>query len=1049
MSRLLRHATRFAIVLGLLSSSSAEARDWFVRAGAAGGDGSMVKPFADPWQALDKCEAGDAIHVTAGKYFGRSDLGTWKIPYDGVQLLGGYDASFKERDPWKNHTELLWDKTSKNWPKEERVSSNASNVVVDGVTIDMKDQIQYADAAMSGRTEKASEDAMRFTAPVTVRNSIIINPGANGIDCVPGSTIENNLIVNALGWGVALKGQGETAKNAATIRGNTILFTADFKKPGTGGYGGAAVALQGPALVTKNILANSDNNAIYQTFKPERVSITQNVFFMNLYSNVKFGIDGRDTVIDDKSMDLLEEAGFKAFDGNEVKNPLLDVDPAWMDRYSKRTASQPGKVDMNDWNKARQALGLPILGKGYVSAGGVAPPWDLEKAIKLMQPKAAITAGARRQKLEVNFAAPAAAAAAKTYARVELTSWNKNPSSVEGKPVEMIVAIGLVANVGGIPAQYPEKDHEAIALYDKDGKGERVTGFYKKGSSAQRACDAATGYYTGNGVPDRLYVVRGIAYEVRNLPKAGLFVESVEPYEAGATTTAKKTTGRDWYVSAGATGGDGSLAKPFKDPYQALEKCESGDTINVSEGDYVGKLHAGMWTIDTTHVTLLGGYDRDFKTRNPWKHPTLLHTADDFKGTRGGYTIQGDKDHTGAVIDGFVFDKRGNNKYTPTGDLDYSRSDKTEHIWLARAECVIRNNVFLNGAEGALRVANGQTVENNIFINHWTKTVDVQPGFGNDPFVFRHNTVAFAWDLRFGKGLGSNGNLLILGTRTRAIVDANIFEFADNDAIRLNADAKDVELTNNTFSHNLWSHVQKPDGWVTVDDKSWSKLADFGWKKLAGNTLVSAALPVNAKWFELYLGRTAFTPGKVTMDDWNQLRGILGQPVIATGGKGGSGMAPAYDWKDAIAFFPKNAKVTAGARASELGAHVATQTSAAPEPSFEYQDVTWDAAKSADAWDKLQGKRVALTVVIRDTDNQYQLADIKKEDYLCFTVAGPLGMDSGGLPLRVYVKKGSKHERTVQNAKSYSSGTPDQTYVLKGVVRSPRQMIAESVTRAD
>ena len=59
----------------------AQARDWFVRQDSGGGDGSLQKPFADPWMALDKCEAGDAIHVAAGKYYGRAKVGTWEIPF--------------------------------------------------------------------------------------------------------------------------------------------------------------------------------------------------------------------------------------------------------------------------------------------------------------------------------------------------------------------------------------------------------------------------------------------------------------------------------------------------------------------------------------------------------------------------------------------------------------------------------------------------------------------------------------------------------------------------------------------------------------------------------------------------------------------------------------------------------------------------------------------------------------------------------------------------------------------------------------------------------
>jgi len=58
-------------------SSTAHAREWFVRAGANDGDGSLAKPFADPWMALDKSEAGDSVHVAAGKYFGKLGLGQW------------------------------------------------------------------------------------------------------------------------------------------------------------------------------------------------------------------------------------------------------------------------------------------------------------------------------------------------------------------------------------------------------------------------------------------------------------------------------------------------------------------------------------------------------------------------------------------------------------------------------------------------------------------------------------------------------------------------------------------------------------------------------------------------------------------------------------------------------------------------------------------------------------------------------------------------------------------------------------------------------------
>ena len=62
------------------------AREWFIREGAEGGDGSQAKPFADPWMALDKCEAGDIIHVAEATGI----TGTPAVLADDGSMLGGY-----------------------------------------------------------------------------------------------------------------------------------------------------------------------------------------------------------------------------------------------------------------------------------------------------------------------------------------------------------------------------------------------------------------------------------------------------------------------------------------------------------------------------------------------------------------------------------------------------------------------------------------------------------------------------------------------------------------------------------------------------------------------------------------------------------------------------------------------------------------------------------------------------------------------------------------------------------------------------------------------
>lgn len=1040
----------FAALAGvavILFAPVASARDWFVRQGADG-DGSQAKPFGDPWEALAKCESGDLIHVAGGTYTGRLNSGMWEIPVDDVQLLGGYDADFKSRDPWKNLTRLHWDKSSKNRPKQDRLQSTKKGTVVDGFVIDQRDQCPYETDEQLGRKEYPSCDgAMRFALPATVRNNVVVNPGFDGIVAAAGSTIENNLVVNAVNWGVVIN--STTDKHAVSeVKNNTIAFTMSFKEPGKGAYNGSGLALKGHAKVVDNIIAFSDSNAIYMTANPEKSTLENNVFFMNLYSNLKFFSDGKDMPVDDKEMDLLEEVGFKKVSNNLVKNPELPVDPTWLDHVSKRTAAQPGKLEMDDFNKARQLMGLPMIAKGGSPPSGVAPAMDLEKALLLMSPKKAGKAGARVKPLTVSFQEAVASGPAKSYQRMEVGEWVDNPQSVDGQALEVVVALSSVANVSGIPSPYKPSDHEGVFLHEPTGKYRRFIGFFKKGTTANRVADGAAGYWQGSGTPPKVYLVRGTAYATKGFPKAAFHVESIEPYEESSNANASRAQGRDWFVRADAKGGDGSREKPFRDPWQALTKAEAGDFVHVAAGEYHGKLKTGRWKIDVPDLTLLGGYDADFRTRNPWKNPTRLLAPKEYKGRRDGYVIEGEDDHSGAVVDGFIFDRFTDNKYKGNGDLDYDNSEKIEHLWLSKPGCVVRNNVFVNGAEGAIRIGSGNTVENNIFMNHHTRTVVVQRGHGNGPIVIRNNTLAFSWDIRFGQGNGRNGHLLSIENGVNAIVDGNIFEFADNDAIRLMANPADVELTNNTFSHNLWSNLMYTHGTVTVDDKTFGQLKDLRFKKLAGNQVISAGLPVDQKWFDAYLNRTAYVPGKVTMDDWNQLRELIGQPVLATGGKGPSGFMPHYPWEKAIQLFPKNSKVKAGARAKDLPVKFTGVTR--EEENHEYEEVAWgDKAKSAGTWDPLDGKRVAMKVVIRSTDNQYQLAGYTEDAYTVFTVTGPEGMDSGGLPMRVYVKKGSRAERAVRQAKPYSSGQPDQWYVIKGIAKSNRQLVAETVERAD
>jgi len=87
-----------------------------------------------------------------------------------------------------------------------------------------------------------------------------------------------------------------------------------------------------------------------------------------------------------------------------------------------------------------------------------------------------------------------------------------------------------------------------------------------------------------------------------------------------------------------------------------------------------------------------------------------------------------------------------------------------------------------------------------------------------------------------------------------------------------------------------------------------------------------------------------------------------------------------------------------------------------------------------------------LKIAIKGIDNQWFLDDVKKDEYECFLVTGP--ENDGGLPMRCYVKRGTRFERAVKQAKGVpTSSRPEETHILRGVARTRRQMVVEVVEK--
>ncbi len=896
-------------VLGLLLiwvsvclSFPAHARDWFVRAGASGGDGSRERPFADPWMALERVEANDKVHVAAGKYFGKLEKGNWELQFPGVELLGGYDASFQERNPWKNLTELTWRKGAANRPDVSLARISTSTVrdtpgaTIDGFFIDMQEYYEYTGEGGDFDTKALQRNgAVDLAKGGVLRNCLIVN-SINAVRTSPGAVVENNIIVNSIYAAISARGGGDHDQ-PVTLRNNTIAFVWATTAIGEGGTEGAGIDVTNKALVENNLVVHSDNHGA-QIVTPAKAAFQGNAFWRNVYSNVTFYFQGKKSSLDDSDIGEAEDAGFAKSGGNVAVDPKLPFDAAWYEKFNRRPL-------------VARKFGTQVPETEQKSL--FAPAYPPQAVAALIAPKnAALKQGAREKQLPVSFSAVTAVTPAKAYTRVDLEGLKANPKRYDGNDVEVIVGFQGVANPDNGPSGTSRETHKAVNILDAKNEN-RTIGYFKKGTAVERIIDAIPNH--GSGPPRDLFVVRGIARgRESGYPKYALVIEAVEPFEKEAVAS-ERPKGRDWFVRAGESGGDGSREKPFRDPFQAIEQAGKGDRILVAEGEYGGKLKSGKWMVDgKQYLALLGGWDRDFNKRDPWNTPSLLHWPADSKTSPQGHLFEGNGDHTGLIVDGFVFDRRTLNRYDKDGFIDLNSSPDNEHLWVSSAETVVRNCTFINGAGAAVRMSNLVTFENNIVANVVSEAIRVTGGFGTRPALVRNNTILFVWNRnRPHDGSSSTGSGVALsGSNVPAVVDGNVIQYVDNFAVKADSNLNEVVLTNNAFFRN-WAAFRSTRGTPppTVDEKSMHLLADLPFKKAEGNVVADGGFDVEPAVYASWFARTSQATSRFTAEEWNQVAPPAGgEPAKA-------GMGRVLDWKAAAKLFPKNAQVK-GARAKKL-----------------------------------------------------------------------------------------------------------------------------------
>jgi len=411
---------------------------------------------------------------------------------------------------------------------------------------------------------------------------------------------------------------------------------------------------------------------------------------------------------------------------------------------------------------------------------------------------------------------------------------------------------------------------------------------------------------------------------------------------AGAAFMLTAVEAANIYVSleTGKNKNAGTKEAPLKNFWKALENAADGDTIHLAEGNYPGKMKQNWFKIDKA-VSVIGGYTKDFSSRDPLAHRTMFQAQNDNndkKGTGlGVFHIEFDHtkkepDGVNMVFDGLIFDEGFANSYHETkgkpegfdtgmwleGPAWNKTRDKnpSANRYLvysatqnrATGNVTFRKCAFVNGGNMAFNFNwyKGKiTVENCVFCNNRMIGAQVlcssavpmdgpsSPKAGWKPEVeweFANNTVLFTWsrlnDLA-DMGFGIRNNTGVKANIHDNVIGLNVLTGFDN--TKGAGKTKITNLDNNIFFLNRESDVQmtvSPSiAKVRVDTFEDLEGTD-GIESIEGNEdLKDPAVfkgRINAQYLNAFLSMKYSESTKLDEGKCNGLRSVLGLPLQGT-----------------------------------------------------------------------------------------------------------------------------------------------------------------------
>jgi len=351
---------------------------------------------------------------------------------------------------------------------------------------------------------------------------------------------------------------------------------------------------------------------------------------------------------------------------------------------------------------------------------------------------------------------------------------------------------------------------------------------------------------------------------------------------------------KDLWVRAGSDGDGQSARSPAPFLWRVIDRAERGDVIHVAEGTYYGKGESGSFLIKTPHLTLAGGYSDDFSTRNPFLHPSILSRGPGFKGNGLGIPrahISGDehRDHSGLIVDGFILDSQSRNVYKPDGQINTVSSWEGPGIAVSSPNITLRNLLIINtfgpGLTGHF-AGMENLIENCFIVNSFYAAISLVATRPDTQILIRNNTVSFNW---FRVNMGG-GHGIIVGNQGKITLESNVIAYIQTEDASYGHGVTnlrgniDLSMKENTFFQCQTSYYRYMDDdnrnlmiyrSSELDDLN-ANPEDYMLLSASGNTDRDPVLKPEKNYFSRFSAFVGSQPGKLNMDQMNQLRRMLG-----------------------------------------------------------------------------------------------------------------------------------------------------------------------------